>query len=43
VKQNFLNCNAFLEEGGFILFDDSTVEKFDVHELMPEVLATGRY
>lgn len=42
-KKDFLNCDAFLEKGGFILFDDSTVEAFGVRELMPEVLATGRY
>jgi hypothetical protein len=42
-KQDFLNCDAFLEEGGLILFDDSTVERFGVRQLMPEVLATGRY
>jgi hypothetical protein len=43
VKRDFLNCDAFLEEGGFILFDDSTLLKDDVHLLMPEVEATRRY
>ncbi|MGH9682016.1 MAG: class I SAM-dependent methyltransferase [Candidatus Acidiferrales bacterium] len=43
VKQDFLNCDALLEKGGFILFDDSTVEIFGVRKLMPEVLATDRY
>ena len=42
-KRDFLNCDALLEEGGFILFDDSTVESFGVRELVPEVLTTGRY
>lgn len=42
-KKDFLNCDAFLEKGGFLLFDDSTVEIFGVRHLMPEVLATGRY
>jgi Methyltransferase domain len=42
-KQDFLNCDAFLEEGGFILFDDSTVERFGVRQLMPEIVASGRY
>ena len=43
VKCDFENCDAFLEPGGFILFDDSTLKSFGVHRLMPEVLATGRY
>jgi hypothetical protein len=38
-----LNCDAALEKGGFLLFDDSTVERFGVRDLMPEVLATGKY
>src|SRR5260370_21835802 len=42
-KRDFLNCDAYLQEGGFILFDDSTVEKFGVRHLMPEVVTTGRY
>ena len=42
-KRDYLNCDAFLECGGFILFDDSASEIFGVHKLMPEVLATGRY
>ena len=43
VKRDFLNCDTFLEIGGFILFDDSTLLKDDVYTLMPEVMATGRY
>lgn len=43
VKRDFLNCDAFLEVGGFILFDDSTLLKDGVYKLMPEVVATGRY
>jgi hypothetical protein len=42
-KQDFENCDAFLQVGGFILFDDSTDKTFGVFRLMPEVLATGRY
>lgn len=42
-KQDFLNCDACLEEAGLILFDDSTVEKFGVRDLIPEVTASGRY
>jgi hypothetical protein len=42
-KRDFLNCDAFLEVGGFILFDDSTLPKDDVYKVMPEVMATGRY
>ncbi len=42
-KKDFLGCDQFLEAGGFLLFDDSTVEAFGVRKLMPEVEATGRY
>jgi len=43
VKKDFLHCDQFLENGGFLLFDDSTVQNFGVHELMPELTASGRY
>ena len=43
VKADFQNCDAFLQVGGFILFDDSAWEYFGVRRMMPEVLATGRY
>jgi len=43
VKADFENCDTFLQTGGFILFDDSVLERFGVRRLMPEVLATGRY
>jgi len=42
-KRDFLNCSAFLEPGGFILFDDSTNEMFGVGKLMPEVVNSGQY
>jgi len=42
-KQDFLNCHKYLENGGFILFDDSTLTEFTLHNLMPEVVASGRY
>lgn len=42
-KKDFLGCDAFLEKGGFLLFDDSTVENFGVRKLMPEVVAGGKY
>ena len=42
-KKDFLNCDEFLDNRGFLLFDDSTVEIFGVRQLMPEVMATGRY
>jgi hypothetical protein len=42
-RRDFLNCDAFLQVGGFILFDDSTLEKDEVRLVMPEVFATGRY
>jgi hypothetical protein len=43
VKRDFLNCDTFLENKGFVLFDDSSVPEFGVGRLMPEVLQTGRY
>jgi hypothetical protein len=42
-KRDFLNCDAYLENGGFILFDDSTLTEFTLHKLMPEVMAMDRY
>ena len=42
-KRDFLNCDQFLEQGGFILFDDSTLPEFGVARLMPEIIAGGRY
>lgn len=42
-REDFVNCDQFLESGGFLLFDDSTLEMFGVSRLMPEVIATGRY
>ena len=42
-KRDFLNCDAFLQVGGFILFDDSTLAKDEVRLVIPEVFASGRY
>ena len=42
-KRDFLNCDEFLEVGGFILFDDSTLTEFGVYKLMPEIISGGRY
>ncbi|MGC1658915.1 MAG: class I SAM-dependent methyltransferase [Candidatus Acidiferrales bacterium] len=42
-KGDFLNCDEFLESGGFILFDDSTLAEFGVRNLMPEIASGGRY
>jgi hypothetical protein len=42
-RRDFQNCDTFLQVGGFILFDDSTLLKDDVYKVMPEVIATGRY
>ena len=42
-KRDFENCDAFLEAGGFIVFDDSAWDEFGVRQLMPEIAATGRY
>lgn len=42
-KRDFLNCDTFLDSGGFILFDDSTDVQFGVRKLMPEIASGGRY
>ena len=42
-KRDFLNCDSYLEKGGFILFDDSTLGEFTLHKLMPEIATLGRY
>jgi len=42
-KQDFLHCDSFLVNGGFILFDDSTLTEFTLHQLMPEIKAMSRY
>jgi hypothetical protein len=42
-KRDFLNCDTYLEAGGFILFDDSTLGEFSLHKLMPEITTSGRY
>jgi hypothetical protein len=42
-KRDFHNCDRFLEKGGFILFDDSTLKEFGVHKLMPEIINGGGY
>ena len=42
-KRDFQNCDACLDEGGFIFFDDSTVAGFGVEDLMLEVISSDRY
>jgi hypothetical protein len=42
-KRDFLSCDSFLESGGFILFDDSTLRNFGVWRLMPEIISDGKY
>ncbi len=42
-KQDFLHCDTYLEDGGFILFDDSTLPEFSLHNLMPEIMGMSRY
>jgi hypothetical protein len=42
-KKDFLNCDAYLEIGGFILFDDSTLTEFGVYKLMPEIMKLSGY
>lgn len=45
VKRDFINVDAFLEVGGFILFDDSADEFscFEVGKVVQEVIRTKRY
>ena len=43
-KRDFLNCDEFLEPGGFILFDDSEDgSEWGVCRVIQEVKASGRY
>jgi len=42
-RQDFLHCDSYLDVGGFILFDDSTLPEFSLYKLMPEVMALERY
>jgi hypothetical protein len=42
-KRDFLHANSFLEDGGFLLFDDSTLTEFGVYKLMPEIISSGGY
>ncbi len=43
-KRDFSNTDAFLEKGGFILFDDSgDGSRFGVAQLMREIRRSGRY
>lgn len=43
-KRDFDNCDKFLENGGFVLFDDSgDGTGWDVCKVVKEVLETGRY
>ena len=42
-KRDFLNCDKYLEIGGFMLFDDSINSQFGVCRLMPEIVSEGRY
>jgi hypothetical protein len=43
VRQDFLNCDRWIEAGGFILFDDSNSKEFGVWRLMREMEANHRY
>ena len=42
-KRDFENADAYLESGGFILFDDSADKRFGVRDVMRDVEETGRY
>lgn len=44
IKRDFENCNEFLEEGGFILFDDSQDgSDWDVCRIITEIRASKKY
>ncbi len=45
VKQDFENCDAFLESGGFVLFDDSSDDSYfdGVRRVAAEVEHSGKY
>jgi hypothetical protein len=43
-RRDFENCDAFLDPGGFILFDDSADSStWDVRRVVREALDSGRY
>ena len=42
-KRDYLHCGLFLESGGFVLFDDSSIQDFGVSRLMWEILASPKY
>lgn len=43
-KRDYINCDKYLERGGFILFDDSADGSgFEVCKVVKEVLDNGRY
>ncbi|CAK8724895.1 Methyltransferase [Candidatus Electrothrix laxa] len=43
-KRDFDNCDKFLEEGGFVLFDDSSDGSgWEVCQVVQEVMASNRY
>jgi len=42
-ERDFENCDAFLQVGGFIRFEDSTGKGFGAFRFMPEVVAARRY
>ncbi len=42
-KQYFLHADTYLEDGGLIIFDDSTLTEFSLHKLVPEIMAMSRY
>jgi len=42
-KRDFLHANGVLEDGGLLLFDDSTLTEFGVYKLMPEIISRGDY
>jgi hypothetical protein len=44
VRREFESIDRYLDSGGFILFDDSSVSSpFELKRLMPEIARTGRY
>jgi hypothetical protein len=42
-KRDFVNCDEYLQIGGFLLFDDSTLGEFTLHRLMPELTTMPHY
>src|ERR1700737_674963 len=42
-KRDYLQCDLLLQSSGFVLFDDSNLQRFGVSRLMPEIVSSQKY